>query len=147
MNRARTPLLAVLATATTLLGATTTLGAGEAHARYTTPPHASLYGDVLHVNTGRCAGTIRVVDRTDPRKRGWVETTYYPGQFTRSCSVRVWSNWGWMPQGTNWSKPLRVGPRGGQPLARKQFIGSGLLGLQHGTGGPQTPVVHYFVVP
>ena len=139
--------LIITAVVGVLAAAGLTATAAPAHAVYHPAQVLSLYGDVLHVNSNNCRGPVRIVTKTDPRKRGWVESTYIPGRFNRTCALRIWSNYGTKLPGTNWSPRLHVSRRGGAIVRQRQFIGSGLQGIQYGTGGPQIAVVHYLVVP
>ncbi|MFT3716478.1 MAG: hypothetical protein QM774_11170 [Gordonia sp. (in: high G+C Gram-positive bacteria)] len=120
--------------------------AAPAEAAYRPAQVVSLYGDVLH-SGGSCSGPVRIVTKTDPRKRGWVESDYIPGRFNRTCSLRIWSNYGTKLPGTNWSPRINVSRRGGAVVRQRQFIGSGVQGIQYGTGGPQVAVVHYLIIP
>ncbi|GAB20515.1 hypothetical protein GOEFS_119_00050 [Gordonia effusa NBRC 100432] len=135
------------------------LGAGTSMARPSEAPRVAVYGDIIWTaggNHANCRGGIKVSLKTDPAHRGVVYATYTPLRFTGDgpnwkrrpvCTTRVWSNWGIQVPGHNWSPLIVTGPRGGKPVHKTLFTGSGVQAMGFGTAGAHHSIADYLLVP
>lgn len=107
---------------------------------------------------GNCRGPIKVELRTDPAKRGFVYATYRPGPFVGDgpgwrrnpvCRITVLSAMNYLDGLTNRTRPTTViaGPRGGKPVQKTFWTGSGLQAVAFKTSGISLAVGGYMIVP